>query len=777
MRSIIITLLILINITSFSQLKGKVIDQQTNQPIVGATISVDGKPLKVSNSSGDFTLDNSIKSIIVSSIGYSSKTFNISNDNFQVLLTASNVSLNEVLIQGNGTGNKLLKAPDAIGLITNKDLERTNGVFLHQSLNLLPGVKMEMRNNTQGARIVLRGYGNETNFNGAGYKAYLNGIPVTDPDGTTFLDDIDFANLGRVEVIKGPSSSLYGNAIGGVVLMQLQKATPGETTLSQNLLFGKDKLLRTNTSYKTATDNSNLFVNYGHQTYDGYRMHGSSKKDFFNLGGDFYQGKRTITVFGSYASGFDYLPGQVDSFNLYNHPDSSSKDYVANDAHVNIENFKLSIGQEYKYNDLFANNSSIFLVSTYLDQPSAAGLSRSNKYKLGARTAFTYSLILGTIPVKFSLGAEYIKSKNFAKSYTLINNVLGGLRADQEIAAQQYNVFFQSDIHITPTTTISAGAGQNYLEYDIADQRATTYNNANPPTATYINQSVYKKFAPIFAPRLAITQMLGEHVSVYGNISKGFSSPSTGQITIIPPAPGNPSVNTDLKPEIATDYEVGSKGSLLHKNLSYDIAIFRMDVQDKLVVQFPTAAYSITTNAGKVKHQGVELSTSYAWNIEKSFISLVKPFISYTYSDFKYVDFKTIPSDPAQQNASPNQKVPVDFSGKTIEGTPKNLFNAGFDIETNIGLYVNNTFNYIDKIALDFANLHYAKSYTIFNSKIGFKKLISKHVDLNVFAGMDNIGNTHYASHIFLNSRDYPKVYNPMPLSNWYFGINFKYIL
>ena len=73
-----------------------------------------------------------------------------------------------------------------------------------ENVNLIPGVKVEMRTIAAGNRIVIRGYGNQTNFNGVGYKAYLNDVPLTDADGTTFLDDVDFTTLSRKQLADQP---------------------------------------------------------------------------------------------------------------------------------------------------------------------------------------------------------------------------------------------------------------------------------------------------------------------------------------------------------------------------------------------------------------------------------------------------------------------------------------------------------------------------------------------------------------------------------------------
>lgn len=225
-------------INGFTQrvIKGRVVDQQTNSPISGASITTTNSRGVATDNKGYFGFTSDANVLTVSSIGYITQQFKLpATGDALILLQPSNTALNEVIVEGNANNEKILQAPDAIGLVTARDLQRTSGIHLHQALNIIPGVKMEIRTTTSGARIVLRGYGNETNFNGAGYKAYLNGIPITDADGTTFLDDIDFFDLGRVEVIKGPASSLYGNTIGGVVLMQMQKPNRARRPLVSRL--------------------------------------------------------------------------------------------------------------------------------------------------------------------------------------------------------------------------------------------------------------------------------------------------------------------------------------------------------------------------------------------------------------------------------------------------------------------------------------------------------------------------------------------------------------
>ena len=69
---------------------------------------------------------------------------------------------------------------------------------------------------------------------------------------------------------------------------------------------------------------------------------------------------------------------------------------------------------------------------------------------------------------------------------------------------------------------------------------------------------------------------------------------------------GTGGFNLGIDPQLATNYEVGVKGTFAKRN-SYELALFSIDVEDELIV-FDVGGRDIYANAGKSSRKGVELS-------------------------------------------------------------------------------------------------------------------------------------------------------------------------
>src|ERR1700693_5572282 len=129
---------------------------------------------------------------------------------------------------GRGTHGSPLDLPFAVSVQT-PDSTRPGQrhLSLDETLWLIPGLSVSNRNNpSQDPRISIRGFGARSAFGVRGIRVLRDGLPLTLPDGQTPVDYLDLESVGRVEVMRGSASSLYGNAGGGVVDIRTSDPLP-----------------------------------------------------------------------------------------------------------------------------------------------------------------------------------------------------------------------------------------------------------------------------------------------------------------------------------------------------------------------------------------------------------------------------------------------------------------------------------------------------------------------------------------------------------------------
>ena len=127
--------------------------------------------------------------------------------------------------------------------------------------------------------------------------------------------------------------------------------------------------------------------------------------------------------------------------------------------------------------------------------------------------------------------------------------------------------------------------------------------------------------------------------------------------------------------------------------------------------------------------------------------------------DFDYASFK---------------QVSTDFSKNKLPGAAPNVVVAGLDVTSKAGCYINVTYNYVDKIALNDANSAYASSYNLLGVKMGFKNDFNRKISAEIFAGADNIFDTKYSLGNDINAAA-GRYYNAAPRRNYYIGISFNF--
>jgi iron complex outermembrane receptor protein len=261
-------------------------------------------------------------------------------------------------------------------------------------------------------------------------------------------------------------------------------------------------------------------------------------------------------------------------------------------------------------------------------------------------------------------------------------------------------------------------------------------------------------------------KLLDDHMSVYADVSAGYTPPPTSEVIIA--AIGQ--TNLGLKPESGIQYEIGAKGDVFDRKLSYQLALFDLDVHNKIISETVPAAgnqpqYTAYVNAGRQQDLGAELSLSYVVIDDRhAAVTLLRPFATYAYSDFRYKDFY---SDDNHNAAT------VSYSDNKVAGVAPSVLNLGVDLETLPGFYAYVTYRHVGAVPYTFDNLHNAKAFGLLNGKIGYRRTIGDHFSLDAYAGADNLTNGTYYTFLFFSGNlagTTDPHFLPMPYTATFYG-------
>ena len=136
-------------------------------------------------------------------------------------------------------------------------------------------------NQAQDNRMAIRGFGARSAFGIRGLKIILDGVPLTTPDGQSQVDNIPFQLIENVEIMKSLSSTRYGNASGGVVIINTFSNLADKYIVEAG--YGSYGYKNIKGTYSTNSEKSSTILNISQAESDGYRDHSSylNKSLFF----------------------------------------------------------------------------------------------------------------------------------------------------------------------------------------------------------------------------------------------------------------------------------------------------------------------------------------------------------------------------------------------------------------------------------------------------------------------------------------------------------------
>ena len=123
-----------------------------------------------------------------------------------------------ITVTATRTARPTEQVPAAVSVIGPDTISKTPMTNIKEAIAGTPGTLIESKNQGYDARLIIRGAGLKARYAIREVMLLLNGIPITDPDSLTRLDFVDTHLVDRIEVVRGPNSTLWGiNSTGGAV--------------------------------------------------------------------------------------------------------------------------------------------------------------------------------------------------------------------------------------------------------------------------------------------------------------------------------------------------------------------------------------------------------------------------------------------------------------------------------------------------------------------------------------------------------------------------------
>jgi len=670
--------------------------------------------------------------------------------------TTRAVALPEATVTGYGQQLTLRQTAAAIGVLDARVIEQFSPAALTQAVNTLPGVRLEERA-TASYRLSIRGSTLRSPFGVRNVKVYYNGIPYTDASGSTALNLLDPAIIGRLEVLKGPAGSVYGAGTGGVALFGTPEVAAGTSRVAAGATVGSYGLQRSTLMAETGSGTGSVRAQYAHQELAGYREQSALRRDVFALDVRAAASpKATLAAHLLYTDISYQLPGGLTRAQFVANPRQArpgtptEPGTVAQQAFYASRTGLLGLTHTYRFTEQLELQSTVYGSGTAIRTPYLVDYERNTALGLGGRTALSYRTALAGRVLRLQGGAEWQGSFANGRSYQNLGGTPGPLRFDDEIQTSTGFVFAQADYRLPADLLLTVAASYNRLRYGIA----RLSNAASAPSG----YQFARNFRPEVLPRVALLKELGPNASVFASVSTGFSPPTIEEIR-----PSDASLNAELQAERGISYEVGTRGSFFANRLRYELNLFDLELRQTIVSSSTDQGTVVFRNTGRTHQRGLEAALSgWLWQPQPKTTapadasatpSGLRAWASYAYNDFR---FGRYPSGTA------------DLSGNRLTGTTPHTLSAGLDFSETTGFYLSPNLSHQARVVLNDANTEEAAGYWVFGARGGWRRTLG-HLEANLYAGIDNATNRRYSLGNDLNAFG-GRYFQPAPGRGWYGG-------
>ena len=596
---------------------------------------------------------------------------------------------------------------------------------LNDYLMGIPGIfAQNTQNFAQDLRLSIRGFGARSAFGIRGIQLIVDGIPETTPDGQGQLDNLPLGLIESLTVLRGPASTFYGNAAGGVI--QINTLSKFDKNFIRFRAQG-GSYSSSNLSATVGLINKKTKAVFYQNLYqsNGYRDHSRFKQQVFNtrVWHDFSSKSKLSFQFNYTKSPYAYDAGGINSQSVIENRRQARSQNKSFETFESIEHIKTGLQWENTIGENLNFNSYIFYAHRDFE----------------GRLPFEFGGLVDLVRDYFGGGAalEYLPKEYHSLQFRIsfadqtdhrkrFKNIAGEAG---DITLNQKELFDNKSVSLLDEYRFKFGVLRAGLRFD--QQKLGTNLSDKKTNLNVVNYSIGFTYTA-----------LADHI-FFGSLATSFETPTLNELSANPF--GEEGFNPNLSSSQARNFELGWRFSSPFGQL--ETTLFSIQTKNEIIPyelqDFPTRTFY--RNAGKTDRRGIEIY----WELKKNSWHWLA---SFNYAAIEFKDYK-LDEEP--------------LSGNKLPGIPKQQFFASLSYNFNSGWGVMSQNQYCGSIYSDDANQNKVSPYFLSNLKIW-----KPYDNFEIFGGINNLFDRKYNDNIRINAWG-KRYYEPAPTRNFYFGISY----
>ena len=618
-------------------------------------------------------------------------------------------------------------------------------VNLSESLGRVPGIVVQNRQNyAQDLQISSRGFGARATFGVRGIRLIADGIPATMPDGQGQAATFALGSAERIEVLRGPFSALYGNAAGGVIVVDTADP-PLEPTVDMDFFAGRYDSWRAGVRLGATQGALGGLFDASRFETDGYRDHSAAQRDHFNLKLKYaFKPGTALTLVGNQLR----QPQTQDPLGLTraqveDNPRQATSQALIFDTRKTVYQEQLGATLAHQLGGTSKIEATVYggtrWVEQYLAIPlfaqnaptSSGGVVQLDRGYTGGALRFSTG-----DTVRLALGAEYDRMDERRRGFINNNGISGALKRDEDDEVWSTDLYAQAQWNFAERWSVHGGLRSSHVTFRSTDYFVAPGNPDDSGTRDYSATT----------PVAGLLYKASKNLSLYGNLGRGFETPTFAELAHQnPPATG---LNFALDASKSRHGEIGAK-ALLPGVARISAALFGIETKDEIVVDQASGGRTTFKNAGRTERKGFEIAadTASPGPLNAQF--------AYTWLDATF----------EEEFVSSGTLIPA---GNLLPGVPKSQAYARLGYRQP-RFYSYGEALYRSRVAVNDANSEFAEAYAVFNLVGGLTQQ-GKGWRISEYVRMDNVFDKNYVGSVIVNEAN-GRFYEPSPRRSMSVGV------